>query len=157
MPVVTVTIAAKKIGRLLVSRKMNQSGLARDVGVTPAAVSYWMKGKPPTLEMIRKLIAWSGHYLTVDDFTTPYRRNMAIPDPPSLTVEGVHSPFVAAPKDKPLKRLFNGFPRIDFIKIDRGHQGVVISESTAKVIIGENTLGMSAPLEMLRAGKWVKP
>jgi hypothetical protein len=105
MPVVTVTIAVKKIDRLLDSRQMLQAGLARERGVSDAAVSKWMNGGQISKTNIEWLIRWAGKYpsgepyLKFEDFTTPYRHNVAIPDPPLL--RRVANPFVEVPKDRP--------------------------------------------------------
>jgi len=101
MPV-TVTIAAKKLRRLLECRHMGQADLARRFEVKPNTVSYWMKGRTPALDTILALVKWSEDYLRVEDFRTPHRRNVAIPPPPAaLRVERAPTPFVEGPKDKP--------------------------------------------------------
>ena len=149
MPV-TVTIAAKKLRRLLECRHMGQADLARRFEVKSNTVSYWMKGRPPALDTILALVKWSENYLKVEDFRTPHRRNVAIPEPPSpRAVERVADPFVEVPKDRYPKILeetlyLNGYPPITISNIDREHKGLVLTEGAVKVIIGENNSGKSA-------------
>jgi transcriptional regulator with XRE-family HTH domain len=145
--------------RRLLRRRGSRADLARMLRVRQNTISGWLgkEHKVPNRETIEAIREWSSGYIVADDWFQTFRRGVAIEAPPSVI------PFVDTPEAKPPRLFFektlylNGYPPIEITNIDHGHQGVVITESTMKVIFGENTLGMSAPLEMLRSGKWMKP
>lgn len=149
MPVITQ--AAEKIKRFLRSRHKEQADLAREAGLSTAAVTHWMKGRRvPARKHIKWLIEWSEGYLSDTDFDTPYRRNVAIPEPPPMRAERT-DPFVEVPKDKPPKLFveetlyLNGHLPIRFSNINSN----LVTDGAINVMFGENTLGMSAPLTLL--------
>jgi transcriptional regulator with XRE-family HTH domain len=79
-----VTVAAYKLRRLLVRRQMTQADLAREFAVKRNTVTYWLQGRAPRrFDTVKRLVEWSGGYITADDFAAPLRRNAIYPEPPA--------------------------------------------------------------------------
>jgi transcriptional regulator with XRE-family HTH domain len=81
---------AKRLGQMLSLRGLTQSGLAGRLGVTPAAVSSWVNGKPPgraSLLQIAEVLDVPADYLVsgrgelpvdVAGLRADYRRNLSL-------------------------------------------------------------------------------